>query len=203
MGSAINLSKSFWILIKWHWKQGSACMAPTDTSSHSLSPAKGYDISNPVPVPQLSPFKAYRTLGVYISPFGASNTASKVLKEKSDDYAEKITCSSLPREEALGSYLLHFIPIIGFPSILWHGAGPIDGHAKIVSAYRAETGGLINIFHILLSLCKYHGISGELIIIYCVCKSALNQLQRDKYGGVKDFLVPDYVTGKNHTTQTQ
>ncbi len=61
-----------------------------------------------------------------------------------------------------------------------------------MSAYRAEKGGLVNIFHILLSICKYHGISGGSVIIYCDCKTALNKLQRDTYGDIKDYLVPDY-----------
>jgi hypothetical protein len=64
---------------------------------------------------------------------------------------------------------------------LWHGAGPIDSHSKLVSSYRAEIGGLVNVFHILMPSYRYHIISG-----------ALNKLQKSTYVSIKDFLVPDY-----------
>lgn len=113
-GGAINFSKSFWILIDWKWKQGSAWMSTPELSHQSLHLMEGYDVNKPIPVPQLSPFKAYRTLGVYISPSGSSNTAANILKENADDYAAKITSSSLSREAALLSYLLYFLPRIDF-----------------------------------------------------------------------------------------
>jgi hypothetical protein len=85
-------------------------MSTPELSHQSLHLMEGYDVNNPIPVPQLSPFKAYQTLGVYISPSGSSNIAANILKEKADDYAAKITGLSLSREAALLSYLLYFLP---------------------------------------------------------------------------------------------
>jgi hypothetical protein len=100
-GGAINLSKSFWILMDWQWKGGVACLSTLETSSHSLLLTEGYNFNNPISVPQLSPFIGYHTLGVYISPSGSSSPYAEVLKEKSVDYASQITGCSLSREEAL------------------------------------------------------------------------------------------------------
>ncbi len=87
---------------------------------------------------------------------------------------------------------------------VWRGAGPIDGHPRLVNPYRAEIGGLVNICHILLSVCKFHGISGGSMTIYCDCKSALNQLHRPNYGSIKDYLVPDYdLMNEGHSLYKQ
>lgn len=36
------------------------------------------------------------------------------------------------------------------------GAGPVDGHKDLTSAYRAELGGFVTILHILNSICSFH-----------------------------------------------
>ncbi len=65
----------------------------------------------------------------------------------------------------------------------------MDGHPDFTSAYRAELGGFIAILHIILSVCTYHQLSGGTVIIYCDCQSAINRLQKQSYGSLKDFLV--------------
>jgi hypothetical protein len=54
-GGAINLSKSFWILVDWHWKQGVAVMRTPELTSYSLLLTEGYNVEHPIKEPQLSP----------------------------------------------------------------------------------------------------------------------------------------------------
>jgi hypothetical protein len=48
------------------------------------------------------------------NPSGSCSKAIQVLQENAEDYASKLTVSTLNREEALTSYLQYFIPKIGF-----------------------------------------------------------------------------------------
>jgi hypothetical protein len=114
-GGAINLQKSFWILMSWDWSKGRAILSTPSTSTDTLLLTEGYNITSPIEVPRLSPYSSYKTLGVYISPSGSSNQACLILKGKAIDYGVRLMGSHLNREEALWSYLLYFIPRIGFP----------------------------------------------------------------------------------------
>lgn len=66
-GGAINLSKSFWVLMTWNWRNGTAQLIPPHQHPHSLSMTSGH-ASSTTQVPQLSPFETYRSLGAYLSP---------------------------------------------------------------------------------------------------------------------------------------
>jgi hypothetical protein len=113
-GGAINLKKSHWILMSWKWSNGTASLeAPVATSPQLLLTA-GYDVENPVPVPQLSPYDSYKTLGVILSPSGSNTQSYRTLHAKGTEYASHITGSSLSREEAWCSYILHFLPAVNF-----------------------------------------------------------------------------------------
>jgi hypothetical protein len=114
-GGAINLQKSFWFLIAWKWKNGSALLLPPSLHKHTLELSEGYNIHNKIKVPQLSPYDSYRTLGAYISPSGGNNKAFEVLRAHSLDFAAKIQDSSLSKEAALSSFLLYLRPKITFP----------------------------------------------------------------------------------------
>jgi hypothetical protein len=48
------------------------------------------------------------------NPSGSFSKAIQVLQENAEDYASKLTVSTLNREEALISHLQYFIPKIGF-----------------------------------------------------------------------------------------
>jgi len=64
-GGAINLRKSFWVLITWCWHKGRAYLVPPSLHDYKLALTAGYDINNLVVVPQISPYASYRTLGAY------------------------------------------------------------------------------------------------------------------------------------------
>jgi hypothetical protein len=50
--------------------------------------------------------------------------------------------------------------------VFWNGAGPVDGHKTLTSAYRAELGGFAATLHILVSLCKTHHIQEGAVTVY-------------------------------------
>jgi hypothetical protein len=114
-GGALNLQKSFWVMMAWRWKNGTAILLPPSLHNQTLELTSGYDTQTPVQIPQMSPYDAYRTLGAYISPSGGIGKAYEVLRAHSLDYATKIQASSLNKEAALWSYLLYYLPKVTFP----------------------------------------------------------------------------------------
>lgn len=94
-----------------------------------------------------------------------------------------LTCcdGSYSPGKSLGSHGWVFAPP---KTKLWRGAGPIDGHSRLVSAYRAEIGGFDNILHILLAISQFRGTSVGPVTIYCNCKSTINKLQKMTYGSI-------------------
>jgi hypothetical protein len=79
-GGAINLQKSFWVLMAWKWKNGQALLLPPSLHSHQLALTSGYNTNDAVHVPQLSPYASYRTLGAYLSPLAGWKKRSKSSK---------------------------------------------------------------------------------------------------------------------------
>jgi hypothetical protein len=108
-GGAINLQKSFWILLTWQWWKGIAKLSiPTQEPAQLLLTA-GYG-RKPVQVPQLNPLEGFRTLGVFTSPSRSTKLARAKLKAISVEYATALMGSCLNYSAALWSYLLYLIP---------------------------------------------------------------------------------------------
>jgi hypothetical protein len=114
-GGAINLQKSFWVLMSWRWQKGSALLLPPSLHKHSLDLTASYNTDSPVAVPQLSPYDSYRALGAYLTPSGGMAKAFEVLRDHSLDYATRIQSSSISAEVALWSYMLYLLPKLLFP----------------------------------------------------------------------------------------
>jgi len=114
-GGAINLHKSFWILMSWKWHRRNALLLPPSLHGNKLQLTAGYETNNPVEVPLLSPYDSYRTLGAYISPSGGVHQAYCILRAHSVEYATRIQASNINREAALWSYLLYLLPKLTFP----------------------------------------------------------------------------------------
>ncbi len=114
-GGAINLQKSFWVLMSWRWKHGQALLLPPSLHSHKLLLTAGYDTSESVQVPQMSPYDSYRTLGAFLSPSGGMNKSFEVLRNHAQNYATCIQSSTIPKEAALWSFLLYLLPKLTFP----------------------------------------------------------------------------------------
>jgi len=89
-GGAINLQKSFWVLMSWRWKKGAAYLVPPSLHKHRLKLNAGNDNSTQVEVPQMSSYASYHTLGAYISPSGGTEKAFKSLQSYSVSYMTQI-----------------------------------------------------------------------------------------------------------------
>lgn len=94
------------------WCNGTAVLDSIDHNRQLLLTA-GYNKTS-IPVPQLSPYDSYKTLGAYLSPSGASCKAIEELRWKAEHYASCIVGCTLNREEAYCSYILYFIPKVSF-----------------------------------------------------------------------------------------
>jgi hypothetical protein len=101
--------------MSWKWQNEVALLLPPSLHKHSLELTAGYKVDQPILVPQMSPYAAYRTLGAYISPSGGMHKAFEVLQSHSLEYATKLQASSLWKEAALWSYLLYLLPKVTFP----------------------------------------------------------------------------------------
>ena len=78
-------------------------------------------------------------------------------------------------------------------TIFWDGAGPDDGHPKLMSAYRSELGGLVVIIYIRHRLSQAFEITSGSAICYCNSSSALrNIFNQDQPDGVYKATKPDY-----------
>jgi hypothetical protein len=100
----------------WRWKDGMAFLIPPSLHNHQLNLSAGYDLENPVSVPQLSPYASYRTLGAYyISPSGGMEKSVEVLRSYALDYASRLESSTIQKEPAIWSYLLYLLPKLTFP----------------------------------------------------------------------------------------
>ena len=51
-GCAINLQKSFWVLMTWVWRKGTASLLLPSKHKHKLLLTAGYEVIDPVEVPQ-------------------------------------------------------------------------------------------------------------------------------------------------------
>jgi hypothetical protein len=101
----------------WKWRDGHALLLPPSLHHHQLLLTAGYDTHETIPVPQLSPYAAYRTLGAYLSPSGGMAKSFDVLRNYAIEYALRIHGSSIQKEAALWSYLLYLLPKLTFPII--------------------------------------------------------------------------------------
>jgi hypothetical protein len=101
-GGAINLQKSFWVLMSWRWKKGTAYLVPPSLHKHQLELTSGYDTSNLVAVPQMFPYASYRTLGAYISPSGGLGKVFEVLRSYSVFMQPRSRHQPSPRRQPSG-----------------------------------------------------------------------------------------------------
>jgi hypothetical protein len=112
-GGALNLQKSFWILLTWCWSNGIGWLNTLAKDQAQLHLTEGYG-TVPHPIPRKCPYNGFRTLGAYISPCGLTDLARKKLHHIALQYATSITGSTLDRTVALWSYILYLIPKLTF-----------------------------------------------------------------------------------------
>lgn len=73
-------------------------------------------------------------------------------------------------------------------TILWSGTGPLDGHPKLMSPYRAELSRLVASLHILHSICQGSQLTTGSIYMYCDCEKAVQNFKSTNYKGITDYL---------------
>jgi hypothetical protein len=108
-GGAINLQKSFWYLVAWHWKNGQPKLSTINDTPMEISLTSGNNM-NPEILPRIEATQAFRTLGVYISASGCQKEQIKVLRTSAQRYYESINTSVLTPSEAYISYSSYMRP---------------------------------------------------------------------------------------------
>jgi hypothetical protein len=108
-GGALNLQKSFWLLLTWQWRNGIAQLSTTADLPVDLKLTLGYS-NTPIVIPRINPDDGFCTLGVYIAANGSVEEAKRHLQHISLGYAIAITGSTLSCQAALWSYFLYFLP---------------------------------------------------------------------------------------------
>jgi hypothetical protein len=100
--------------MSWKWQNGEAHLDKSANQVQLLLTA-GYDTSNPIPVPFISPTDSYRTLGVFLSPSGSTKKAYEILLGYSKEYASAVASSTITSKESYVSYTMFLIPKLCFP----------------------------------------------------------------------------------------
>jgi hypothetical protein len=72
------------------------------------------------------------------------------------------------------------------------GHGPSHGHHALLSAYRAELGGLLALVYMVARICRFHNISSGTLCIYCDNKTALSKVTDSVPHGITPHLSSDY-----------
>jgi ribonuclease HI len=74
---------------------------------------------------------------------------------------------------------------------LWRGAGPSDGHAQLMTPYRAELGGIVVGLHIINTICKTNHIRSGTAVLYSDCEKAIKNTTMKSYTGIAEHNMPD------------
>jgi len=106
-GGALNLQKSFWVLLTWRWDKGVAKLLTPAQAPAELKLTAGY---NPIPVvvPRLCPSSGF--------PSGSLHSSIKQLHGASLTYANAITGCRLNKSATLWSYLMYLMPKLTYPT---------------------------------------------------------------------------------------
>jgi len=70
-----------------------------------------------------------------------------------------VTCSDGSHDPTQGTGSHGWILANDDRTVLLQGAGPVDGHPNLTSAYRPELSGLVAILYVLYRICLYHDIA--------------------------------------------
>ncbi len=80
----------------------------------------------------------------------------------------------------------------GLQQILASGAGPDDGHPRLLSSYRSELGGILSVLYIVHRICQSYNISAGKVVLYCDNKGALRNAFKDNPPGISPTSAADY-----------
>ncbi len=80
----------------------------------------------------------------------------------------------------------------GLQQILASGAGPDDGHPRLLSSYRSELGGILSVLYIVHCICQFYDISTGKVVLYCDNKGALLNAFKPHPPGISPTSAADY-----------
>jgi hypothetical protein len=102
-GGALNLRKRFWHSIHWIWRNGKAQLVTSSQAPGIIKLTSG-DNQNLEELPRIEATKAFRTLGVYLTPSGSQKVQMEILRGYAQKYHDALQFSTLTSSEAFLSY---------------------------------------------------------------------------------------------------
>ncbi len=135
-GGAINFHKSHWFVMAWKWRNGIPSLATINDSQAMLQLSEGLATDNLVTVPRIEPTSTFHTLGAYVCLGGDMTEARSILRNKSVEFAWKISSTTLSRQDAYWAYILHFKPQVGnsLPAVAFDKADCTYIQAPVLNA---------------------------------------------------------------------
>jgi ribonuclease HI len=68
--------------------------------------------------------------------------------------------------------------------------GPVDGHPKLVTSYRAELSGIVATLYLMYRVCQFYRITTGAVKVYCDNKGAL----KNAFSLIKEGITPYFKT---------
>ncbi len=75
--------------------------------------------------------------------------------------------------------------------LLLQGAGPGDGHPKLISSYRSELGGLLAVLYTIYCICQHYHVQGGKMKHHCDNKGVLTNVFSPTAPGITPYLQAD------------
>jgi hypothetical protein len=76
-------------------------------------------------------------------------------------------------------------------AILLQGAGPGDGHPKLMSSYRSELGGLLAVLYLIHCICHHYQVQGGQLKYHCDNRGVLKNVFSPATPGIAPYLQAD------------
>ena len=114
-GGALELTKCSYYLLSWKWTNGIPnLLTLQETQAGAPITLKSGTSNKPIPIHQLAPSEAHKTLGVWLAPDGNEKAQVDYLLSKSHQIAILISQSNFTRLEAHMAYHLCWIPAVTY-----------------------------------------------------------------------------------------
>ncbi len=113
-GGALELSKCFYYLIYWEWRNGLPCLKPLGAMKLAPITLTSGRNTESVSIRQRDVDEAHKTLGVYMTPTGSELAQVSALLEKSCRISNLVLSSNFSRIETLMAYRMIWYPTMRY-----------------------------------------------------------------------------------------
>jgi hypothetical protein len=72
------------------------------------------------------------------------------------------------------------------------GAGPVDGHPKYLSSFRAEQSGIVAVLYLIQRICMHFTIKNGAVKFHCDNKGALHNVFEKRLVGIMPYFTTDH-----------